>query len=75
MTTPKTARALYSRTWLAQYGQGLKRDEIRLVQAYRGLPREKQAAVRTVLASMIMTGAEIRDAVSRLDARDEKGGA
>lgn len=33
----RKARALYSPAWLARYGRGLTPDEVRLVQAYRGV--------------------------------------
>lgn len=36
----------------AHLGQRLKRDEVRLVQAFRGLPGEHQTALLTTAASM-----------------------
>ena len=50
-------RPLYSSRWLSTYGRGLTRDEIRLVQGYRGLPRKQQAALLQLLGDLIVSDA------------------
>jgi hypothetical protein len=46
-------RPFYSKAWLAKYGQTLNRDEIRLVQAYRGLSPTDQQGL-SILASRLV---------------------
>jgi hypothetical protein len=63
MPKTSTPRPLYSQRFLEKYGRNLKREEIRLVQGYRGLPAPKQAALLALVSSMIVDGArEAEDA-------------
>jgi hypothetical protein len=45
---------LYSRAFLARYGQRLTRDELRLVQGFRGLPVGTRAQLLNVIATLIL---------------------
>ena len=51
-------RPEYSQAWLARYGQGLSREEIRLVQAYRGLDAQQQEGAVMLLSSLVVQRAE-----------------
>jgi hypothetical protein len=44
----------YSRTWLAEYGRSLTRDEIRLVQGFRGLNRSQQQNALTYMSDRVI---------------------
>lgn len=48
------ASTLYSRAFLARYGQRLTRDELRLVQGFRGLPVGTRAQLLNVIATLIL---------------------
>ena len=44
----------YSRSWLEQYGRELTRDEITLVQAFRGLTKKDRAGLRELAAALVI---------------------
>ncbi len=48
------ARHPYSKAWREAYGRGLTRDEIRLVQGYRGLSKRTQGLVLTLVARLVL---------------------
>jgi hypothetical protein len=50
----KKPTPLYSQRSLEQFGRSLTRDELRLVQGYRGLPAVKQAALDTALRAILV---------------------
>jgi hypothetical protein len=62
--TQKTVRErhLYSVPFREQYGRSLTREEIRLVQGYRGLSAPKQAALLTLVSSMLDGAREAENA-------------
>jgi hypothetical protein len=43
----------YSDAWRGRYGRTLRDDEIRLVQAFRGLTTEQHGAVLTLLSHLV----------------------
>lgn len=47
-------RRYMSKAWRAEYGQTLTGDEIRLVQAQRGLPAERQEHLRRYAAALVV---------------------
>jgi hypothetical protein len=49
---------MYSKRFLATYGSRLKREEIRLVQGYRGLSPEKRAALLTLVSYLVIERAK-----------------
>jgi hypothetical protein len=56
MTAKRTStdRPLYSKRFLSTYGQRLRREEIRLVQGYRGLaPTQREGLLMLVSALVI----------------------
>jgi hypothetical protein len=55
-----TQREPYSKPFLQRYGAGMKSDEIRLVQAYRGLGTKMRAALLTLASYAIIAQAEAR---------------
>jgi hypothetical protein len=62
MKAPRSPRPPYSRGWLEQYGRTLTREEIRLVQAYRGLEADQRAALLNDTSRRVIKRAQ---AVSR----------
>lgn len=53
MKTTKS-RPLYSQRFLERYGRGLKREEISLVQGYRGLSRGQRAGLILLVSEAIL---------------------
>lgn len=46
--------ARYSKRWLAEYGQRLRLEEIRLVQGFRGLSRDNQGCLLALLSDLLI---------------------
>ena len=57
-TSSRRERPLYAQAWLARYGQALTREEVRLVQGYRGLPRRQRDALRALIADVVLHNTE-----------------
>lgn len=73
-------KPLYSKKFRATYGERLRRDEIQLLQAYRGLSAETRATVRGLLADIIISESRRAEwtragARARLVAHELTGGA
>ena len=49
------ARHAYPKTWREAYGRGLSREEIRLVQAYRGLDASTQDFLLAFASELVIT--------------------
>lgn len=47
-------RPLYSQRFLAKYGRGLRRDELRLVQGYRGLSTRQREGLHALVSAMLL---------------------
>jgi hypothetical protein len=54
MPKPSTPRLMYSKRFLATYGQRLQREEIRLVQGFRALSPAKQHALLTLTSYAVL---------------------
>src|SRR5262249_52482717 len=68
-TRQRTTAVRYgSRRWLEEYGRTLQRDEIRLVQGYRGLDPETQETLRIFMSRLVVDRAM---KLNRLPAEDQ----
>ncbi len=50
----QTPRPLYSKRFLSDFGQKLKREEIRLVQGYRGLSRGQRDGLCQLVSALAL---------------------
>ena len=55
-STPEksTPHPMYSQRFLAQYGRTLTREELRLVQGYRGLTRNQRKGLHAIITDVII---------------------
>jgi hypothetical protein len=67
-----TPRPLYSQRFLEKYGRGLKREETRLVQGFRGLSADLRSYL-LAFSSALVTDRDVDVAVRRV-ARDQGRG-
>lgn len=51
---PRRCSPLYSKRFLTSYGRGLIEDEIKLVQAYRGLPADRQNHLMAYASGLVL---------------------
>lgn len=54
------ARQIYPRRFLARYGEHLQREELRLVQGFRGLPGPLQRELLDTVAHLVVLSARRR---------------
>ena len=59
MSTASPSRHLkgryFGRQWREAYGRGMKREEVRLVQAYRGMSKAGQERILALVSSVVLT--------------------